>query len=373
MIYHPVRTALTVLMLPTLLALAACEEEMVAEEPVVRPVKAMKVTGSEAFGQRMFSGRAKATNEVNMAFRVQGQLMKLPVNVGDELKKGDLVAQLDPATYKAEVDRQIASLKRAEATHTNDKLTLKRNRILLDKGHVSEARVDRFIAAESRSSAEVAAAKAAVKQAQLDLGFTDIQAPFAGRIVATYVENFEDVRAKQSIARLLDSSSIEMVVDIPESLISYAPEVEGIVVVYDAFPEHKIPATIKEIGTEASETTRTYPVTLIMDQPEGVRILPGMAGKASGTPPAGSTVSESRSRIEVPTSATFSDGENGKTYVWIVDEASKKVSRREVSVGELTDFGIQIQSGLEQGEVLVTAGVHSLREGQQVRLLGQGG
>jgi len=373
MIYQPVRAALTVLMLPTLLALAACEEEKVAEEPVVRPVKAMKVTGSEAFRQRLFSGRAKATNEVNLAFRVQGQLKKLPVNVGDELKKGDLVAQLDPATYKAEVDRQIASLKRAEATHTNDVLTLKRNRILLDKGHVSEARVDRFIAAESRSSAEVAAAKAAVKQAQLDLGFTDIQAPFAGRIVATYVENFEDVRAKQSIARLLDSSSIEMVVDIPESLISYAPQVEGIIVVYDAFPEHKIPATIKEIGTEASETTRTYPVTLIMDQPEGAKILPGMAGKASGKPPTGSAAAESRSRIEVPTAATFSDGENGKTYVWIVDEASKMVSRREVSVGDLTDYGIEIQSGLEQGEILVTAGVHSLREGQQVRLLGQDG
>ncbi len=158
-----------------------------------------------------------------------------------------------------------------------------------------------------------------------------------------------------------------------ELFLQAAPDVEDIIVVFDAFPDHKVPAKIKEIGTEASEATRTYPVTLIMGQPEGIRILPGMAGKASGKPPSGSAAATNRTRIEVPTAATFSDGENTKTYVWIVDEASSTVSRREVSVGDLTDHGIVIQSGLKQGDILVTAGVHSLREGQTVRLLGQGG
>ena len=92
------------------------------------------------------------------------------------------------------------------------------------------------------------------------------------------MENFEDVQNKQAILRLLDDSKIEMIIDIPEHLIINAAYVKDAFVVFDAFPGREIAATIKEIGTEASSTTRTYPVTLIMDQPEDIRILPGMTG-----------------------------------------------------------------------------------------------
>ena len=165
--------------------------------------------------------------------------------------------------------------------------------------------------------------------------------------------------------RIVDDSRVEMVISIPESLISYAPHVKDIKVTFDTFPDQPIPATIKEIGTEASQTTRTYPVTLIMDQPEGFKILAGMAGRTSGTPPD----SFAGDRLEVPVSAVFSPEEDEKTYVWIIDEQSKTVSRREVSTGELTSRGISIASGLEPGEWIATAGVHTLKEGQEVKLL----
>ena len=137
---------------------------------------------------------------------------------------------------------------------------------------------------------------------------------------------------------------------------------------FDTFPDREIPAKIKEIGKEASQTTRTYPVTLIMDQPKDMKILPGMAGKtvrAEG----GLPDDANNAGIEVPVSATFSPDETDKAYLWVIDEQTKTVSRREVKTGKLTDRGIMITNGLISGEWIATAGVHYLREGQQVRIL----
>ncbi|MEE8154660.1 MAG: efflux RND transporter periplasmic adaptor subunit [Phycisphaerales bacterium] len=215
--------------------------------------------------------------------------------------------------------------------------------------------------------AEIRSLEASVESASDQLGYTHLRAPFDGTIVATYVENFEDVRAKQPIVRLLDTSRIEMTIDISESLISLAPQVKDVTVVFDPFPDREIVAVIKEIGTEASETTRTYPVTLIMDQPEDITILPGMAGKATGR-----TVEEmapDQTSVDIPVSATFTAGSSGQSFVWVIDEQSKTVSRREVKVGQFTDTGVRILEGLELGEWIAIAGVHYLREGQQVRLL----
>ena len=174
------------------------------------------------------------------------------------------------------------------------------------------------------------------------------------------------MQAKEPILRILDDSSIEMVVNIPESLISLAPHVEDIKVVFDPFPDTEIPAQIKEIGTEASATTRTYPVTLVMEQPEGIKILPGMAGKASGTPPKGMT--QQSFGIEIPVSAIFTDEASGNTFVWVVDQNSSTVSKQQVEIGKIADRGIRILSGLKEGELIASAGVNYLFEGQKVKI-----
>ncbi len=184
-------------------------------------------------------------------------------------------------------------------------------------------------------------------------------------MVATYVENFEEVRAKQPIVRIVDDSRIEMTINIPENLISYAPLVKNIEVTFDAFSDQPLPAEIKEIGNEASVTTRTYPMTLIMDQPQSFKILPGMAGTATGTAPA----ELDQVAIVVPVSAVFSPEDVAQSFVWIIDQQDKTVARREVKVGELTSRGLQILDGLAPGELIATAGVHYLREGQPVRPL----
>jgi len=104
-----------------------------------------------------------------------------------------------------------------------------------------------------------------------------------------------------------------------------------------------------------------------MNQPKDAKILSGMAGKAQAR---GELPVELREAgVEVPLSAIFSAGEPDKSYVWIIDEQTKIVSRRNVVTGNLTDRGIRVREGLEPGEWIVTAGVHYLFEGQQVRIL----
>jgi RND family efflux transporter MFP subunit len=182
-----------------------------------------------------------------------------------------------------------------------------------------------------------------------------------------FVENFQAVQAKQQIARLVDTSKVEMVINIPEVLISLVPQVQKVLVSYDAFPDKDIPAGVNEIGAEASETTRTYPVTLVMEQPEGFTILPGMVGEARADP-ASVPKTTQRKGIEVPLSAVFSPDESDKRFVWIVDEQANTISRRELVTGEIKSSGLLIEEGLSPDEWIAVAGVHYLREGQTVRL-----
>ncbi len=363
--------ALSVSLISLLMAvvLAGCTEEQEPEKTVVRPVRAMKVNDSAAFQHRTFSGRAKATKELDLAFNVGGPLVKYLALVGDEVKKGDLLARIDPAPFKAEVKAAQAALDRAAATRKNAKLKRDRDKTLFDQGHVAKARLDQTEALLSETIADVSAADAVLGRARLDLQYTYLRAPFTGIVVQTYVENFENVQVKQPAIRLVDASRIELVVDIPENLISMVPRVSGVVVTFDAFPDLEVPAEIKEIGTEASETTRTYPVTLIMDQPAGAKILPGMAGKAFSKSPV--AVVENGGGLEIPVSAVLTDATDEKTYVWVIDESTLAVQKRAVTPGPLTDRGIQITGGLKSGEWIATAGVHYLKDGQKVRIIEQ--
>ncbi|MCZ6895428.1 MAG: efflux RND transporter periplasmic adaptor subunit, partial [Gammaproteobacteria bacterium] len=199
-----------------------------------------------------------------------------------------------------------------------------------------------------------------------------IQAPLTSTVPGEKQEparNGHVLHAKQPVIRLVDASRIEMIVSIPETLISVVPRAKNIVVTFDAFPGLELPAQIKEIGTEASEMTRTYPVTLIMEQPAGAKVLPGMAGKAYSKSPVAAV--ENDAGLEIPVSAVLTDAADEKTYVWVIDESTLAVQKRAVTPGPLTDRGIKITGGLEPGEWIATAGVHYLKDGQKVRILEQ--
>lgn len=347
---------LTASVLAVLASLVGCGGEPPPRE-IIRPVRAMQIAEAGALQQRWFPGRARATQEANIAFEVSGRLVQRPVLVGDRVTKGQLLARLDPRDFQNALDQANARAARAQAFRDRVDEAAK-------TGAVSRQDVD-----DAEAAVRVAQAEVQIRQKALD--DSELYAPFDGTVSAILVENFENVLAKQVIMRVLDTSKIEMVVNIPETLISNAPFVEDIRVQYDAFPGREFPARIKEVGNEASETTRTFAVTLIMDQPEDVHILPGMAGRATGRVELPGGVEDTG--FEVSASAVFSP-DNDKTYVWIVDPDAGTVSKREVAVGRLTPRGLVVK-GVKPGEWVAIAGVNVLQEGQKVRIMegGRGG
>ncbi len=346
----------TITSLPIVAAvlLAGCEKPVEVTEVIVRPARVIRIAEAGEISGRALPGRAQAVEEVNLSFDVPGTILERPVNVGNEIKQGQTLARLDARDYQNQLNASKAARDRARAN-------FERIEIAATSGAVSRQDLD-----DARAQLEVRQAEVAIKQKAVE--DTTITAPRDGTISATYVEAFTAVQAKEPIVRLLDASSIEMIVQVPENLISQAPNVDEASVEFDAFPGRTVSARIKEIGNEASLTTRTYPVKLIMDQPEDFKIVPGMAGKARAVSQRGNVARASG--FQVPVAAVFTSNEvelAGRSYVWVVDEANNTVQRREVSTGALTQFGITVRSGLSAGELVVISGVNSLQESQEIR------
>lgn len=347
--------------------ISGCGQEP-APEPKIQLVPVVQVANSQDMAARDFPGRARAGQEVNLSFRVTGPLIEFPVSVGDEVAADDVVARIDPQDYlnamgtaKGALEAAQATAKKAEADYTRIQNVFKE-----DPGATSETAIDLTRAARDSARATVNSLRSAFEASQDQVAYTTLEAPFDGVVVETYVENFETVIAKEPVLRLLDPSSIEFIISVPENQISYAPYVDNVTVTFDALEGITVPATIKEIGKEASRATRTYPVTLVMEQPEGAQILPGMAGTArvSVTLPEGE--GEAEVGHQLPITAIFTRDDPEKSFVWVVDDADT-LQLREVETGSLSRFGIVIKSGVQSGEWVVTKGVHSVSEGQQVK------
>jgi len=355
------------LMVLSLLLFSACDRKEPPPEEIVRQVSAMRV--GEIVGElgRSFPGRAQAYQELNLSFRIGGPLIQFPVKVGEVVKKGQVLARIDPRDYdvglrraQGQLEETRASVLRAESDYERQQRIFKE-----DPGATSESAIDRAREQRDRARGSITSLQAAVDSARDQLEDTHLRAPFGGTVVATYVENYEQVRPNQQVVRVVDTSRIKMVVNIPENLISVAKRVKGLAVVFDSFPDEKVAAQILEVSPEASQLTRTYPMTLVMNQPKNAKILPGMAGRAEAglLERAGND-----GQMIIPMGATFSSGEGGKTYVWVINDQTKTVARREVTLGTLTNAGTVVRAGLQRGEWIATAGVHSLRDGQRVRM-----
>ncbi len=334
-----------------LVLVAACEDPPPPPE-TIRPVRAVQVEAGQTINNQWYPGVAKATQETDLAFEVPGRLIERPVNIGTEVETGQILAKIDPQDYENELNRAQAELESAEAF-------LDRIKQAVASGAVAQQDLTDAQARFDQSSANVEIKRKAVRD-------TVISAPFDGIVSLTYKENFDNVQAKEPVVRVVDTSRIEFVVNIPESIIGAARTAVNLRVKFDQYPDLEIPAEIEEIATEPSQATRTYAVNLILDPPEGVQILPGMAGRATGQ-----EAELEEDVIIVPVTAVFSEGGSDHTYVWIIDEAAKTVSKRAVTTGALANDGILVTEGLETGEWIATAGVHYLEDGQEVKILEQ--
>ena len=341
--------------LAAVLLITGCEkkEEPVPEE-VVRPVKVMAVAGSGAGGSMTYPGKTRANRRVELSFKVPGPLVELPVEEGQAVKKGQLIARILPRDFKINLDQ-------ANAQAVNAQRQYERYKELYVRRQVSKADFDRYKASRDVAAAQLEDAKNALKD-------TYLRAPFDGIVAKRHVENFEEVQAKQPIVFFQDNSKIEVLVDAPETVIATLRRDNDTIEAYATFavaPGKRFPLTLKEYSTEADPQTQTYQVVLLMDQPEGINILPGMTATVTGSRPDADTAAV---RIIIPAIAVMEDPQE-KAFVWLLDRETMAVRKQAVTAGEMTGADrIEILDGLDGGETLVTSGVTKLREGMKVRI-----
>lgn len=290
--------------------------------------------------------------------------MTLPSRVGERVEEGQVIARLDPRDFELRVRAGEAAVARAQADLTRAQEEFTRANTAFERGVVTEIELVRVRETMNSAAANLESVEADLQAARDALVDTSLRAPFDAEIAARFVENFEEVQPRQRVLRVLDDTKVNFTVSIAENLIGMMPYVEEIRCEFDAFPGIEIIAEVDEVGREADPVTRTFPVTLVLPQPEGARILAGKSGRAWVSRIR--EVEESRTGYPLPASA-IREGVEGERYVWVVDEQAGVVSRRNVTVGGVTPGGLIVE-GVRKGDVVATAGASFLRDGQRVRL-----
>lgn len=357
------RAKLACTLLP-LFFLSACSEEAPLPPPESRPVKTMLVGGATAGDFRQFPGVVDAIQRADLSFRVQGKITRILVKEGDMVKQDQLLASLDPTDYQIVLNDRKASYATATANY-------ERAKKLVAKDAISKVDHDTI-------RAEYHTAKASLNAAEQDLKYTSLKATFPGYVAKRHVENFEEVRRKQTVFTLQDISELDIKIDVPETIMiqlrrgidpgKVTRPKRKMYAVFDQIKKAKFPLALKEVSTTANVNTRTFQVTLKMDHPEDYNVLPGM----TATVFAEVFASESGDSVSVllPLSAVVSDADKNAS-VWIVDDNTMTVSSKPVKVGTMTENQISV-TGLELGERIVTAGAAFMREGMKVTLLQTG-
>jgi len=370
------KNAMKTLVMLCLLAavlVAGCSKEEAEAPPIIRPVKIIEVGALEEGLARAFPGKVVANHTVELAFRVPGQIAKWPINEGQELKKGDFVAQLDQRDYKAALGRVQAQYSGAVATRKEAAANFSRAEQLLPSGAIAQATHDEMRAVYDNAKARESSIGQEIRKAKLDLEYTTLTAPFDGIVSTKYAENFENVNAQQPVIKYEDIAAIDIVIEIPEFVwgrVSRA-KAEGkaavsspLMATFDAHPGQEYEVSVKEFQTTANPETQTYSVRLSMAQPDDFQVFPGMTAKVKAE-----LADVSSDGFSLPVQAVFG-GNDGTKYVWIVG-GDMTVKKHKVSVGEMSGNDISITNGLNGGEKVVTAGVNTLQPDTKVTILGE--
>jgi RND family efflux transporter MFP subunit len=297
------------------------------------------------------------------------------ISVGEKITKGQILIQLDPREYEIAVQKAKGKVESAKAQVNFASRDYERMKKLYerDAGAISASLLDLKLEKRNELKAELTIAENDFEKAEDDLSYTSLKSPYDGVIAAIYVENHEQVRAKQPAVRLIDSDEREMDINVPERYVNSIIEGSGslkFIVRLDAFPDKVFSADIKEIGPEASSTTQTYPVTLTLkDISMEPALLPGMSGRAILLQKGGARYPAKA--YPVPHSAIFSDDLNS-TLVWVVDPKTETVHKQPVRLDKESkgDFAL-IQEGITAGDWVVTAGTSYLSEGQKVKMVSE--
>lgn len=348
-------------LLPTMLA--GCAKQERETRSAVRPVKVFRVEGQESGKTMSFAGEVKPRHEATLSFRVAGKLTARPVEVGDGVRKGQLLARLDASDYRLAVRALEAQLKSALAERDFAGDDLARYRELLAQKVISPPEFDRHATAYTTARERAAALQAQLDQAANQLAYTDLLADRDGVVTALDAEAEQVVAAGQPVVRLARLDEREIHIDVPEHRLGGIGLQQEVGVSLWADGDRKIKARIREIAAVADPASRTYRVkAALLEGHELARLgMTATVSIPSNAPP----------HIAVPLASVFtSRNEPGQPRVWRVDERTGTVGSVPVQLGEPMDGERLAVTGLAAGQLVVSAGVQRLSEGQSVRLAG---
>lgn len=346
---------ITAIILATLLAGCSVESTEVAPS-AIRPVKLLEVTDINAASIREFPAKIAATKQAELSFRVSGQLIDFTLVEGAQVKKGEVLAQLD--------DRDARNtLLNREADHELATADFTRKGELLRRQLISPAEYD-------LAKAQLKSATAALANARDQLSYTELSAPYDGTVAKIAIDNFQMVQANQSVLILQKNKDIDVVIQVPESMANQAvtfnpnakfqPQVR-----FSNQPEKTYQVSLKEYATQVTPGTQSYEVVFTLPRPTQINVLPGMSAALT----LDLSLNNELSKTVVPASAVMKRDVDGENIVWVYQEETGNVTPQIVTLGRVTTAGIEILAGLSLGDQLVVAGIQYLSPEQQVKPL----
>jgi multidrug efflux system membrane fusion protein len=325
-------------------------------------VRVTSASYQQVLSTSRYSGEVKVRHEPMLAFQVPGKLIKRLVDVGSTVQPGQALATLDPPDYRLNQAGAAAQLEAAQAELAQARKDLQHAANLLAKELASQAYYDRRRDAVRTAEAHVARARAELKIDARKSAYTELLAEHAGVITRVEAEVGQVVSAGQPIFYLARTDEKEVVINVPENHLDDLRQATAITVSLWAKPGVLYPAKVREISPEADATLRTFTVKVAMlEASEDVRL--GMTATVH--------VQRADPQLAAWLPLTALTQIDGRSSVWVVNPGDHKVYPHAVEFKGINDESAKITTGIKDGDLVVTAGVHKLLPGEKVRILAE--
>ncbi|NHQ85157.1 efflux RND transporter periplasmic adaptor subunit [Iodobacter sp. HSC-16F04] len=349
------------LLLMSAALLSACKEEARPQEEI-RPVRTITLATGTANSHAEFSGELHARQESALGFRIPGKLISRLVDIGAEVKTGTPLARIDAQDMVLNAAAAKAQTEAAQSQLDQLKLDLSRSQELLAKKFVSQADVDRRQTAVIAAQKQLVQAQSQQQVAQNQAGYTTLLATSDGVITATLAEPGQVLAAGQPVVQLAKAGETEVFIDLPEARSTDLKPGQKTEISFWALPGKTFNGKVREVSPAADPLSRTYRAKVSLENPSA-EIRLGMSATVKS-----SQNSHTENATTLPLTAIY--GKNKEQRVWLVENQRVKSKPIEAQIDAQHKNSEQVQvKGLKAGDVVVTAGVHLLREGQAVRLL----
>jgi membrane fusion protein, multidrug efflux system len=333
-----------------------------ASDPVVRPARVLEISYRRHAQSLVLAGTVAPRIESTLGFRVAGKIVRRSADVGATVKPGDVIAELDPVDYRLAVDNARAALTSAEADYSRAKADYDRYLNLRGSAAFTPQTLEQRQSLAATTQARVEQAKSQLATAENNLTYTVLSADAPGVVTAVQAEVGQVMAQGQGVVRVARTDELEILVGVPEHRLKAVRESTAASFELWSDPGRRYAAKLRELSPSADPTTRTYAARFsVSDPPEFIGL--GMTATLSFERPDAAPVAE------VPLSAIFQRGT--QPAVWVVDRASGAVELRPVTIARWRDDTAAIASGVKDGELIATAGVHKLEAGQKVKPLPQ--